>query len=97
MTPEALKTAVSNNIPLDNPTPTEQCLWHAGTGAWDAAHDMCNGEVTEPASSWIHAHLHRQEGDLGNANYWYYQANKSMPDSSVSIEQEWEQLVDALV
>lgn len=97
MTALELNSAVSTNTPLENPSNVEQALWLAGTGQWDAAHDMCNGELPEPASSWIHAHLHRQEGDLSNANYWYSRAGETMPDNDVSIKQEWAQLVDALV
>lgn len=70
-----------------------QALWLEQAGDWDAAHDMCD-DIPEPAGSWIHAHLHRVEGDLGNASYWYHRAAKTMP--TCSLEQEWLQLVDEL-
>ncbi len=45
--------------------------------------------------AWVHAHLHRVEGDLGNAGYWYRQANK--PVATDAIETEWERMVLALL
>ena len=45
-------------------------------------------------AAWAHAYLHRKEGDLGNAGYWYRQAGKPM--SSASLEQEWSEIAAAL-
>jgi hypothetical protein len=47
------------------------------------------------AAAWVHAYLHRVEGDLGNAGYWYRQAGK--PVASGSLEAEWEQICSALL
>jgi hypothetical protein len=47
------------------------------------------------SSAWVHAYLHRVEGDLGNAGYWYQQASK--PVATGSLETEWEQMVSALL
>ena len=58
---------------------------------WDGAHGIVQGiELTD--SSWIHAYLHRKEGDLANAQYWYRRAEKAMPE--YSLEQEWNELRD---
>ncbi len=65
-----------------------KALWCARAGRWDEAHDLCQ-EVVGSAGSWIHAWLHRQEGDLGNAGYWYSRAGKEMPGRGVSLEEEW--------
>ena len=46
--------------------------------------------MDDPMGAWIHAYLHRQEGDLGNAAYWYRRARK--PESRASLEAEWEQI-----
>ena len=68
-----------------------QSLWHTHAGNWDAAHDIAQ-EIRTPLGSWIHAHLHVIEGDLGNAGYWYRRAGQLArgPDE---LEQEWRELV----
>ncbi|MFT6862020.1 MAG: hypothetical protein ACJAVK_000574 [Akkermansiaceae bacterium] len=73
----------------------QQALWLTKAGRWDASHDLCE-DVPDPAGSWIHAYLHRVEGDLGNAGYWYHRAGKEMPPTGVSLEQEWGQIAAAL-
>jgi len=90
---EQIKDAVANKQELDGLNPTQKCLWLAGVGQWDAAHDLCQG-LPDPDGSWLHAYLHREEGDLPNAGYWYSRAGKQVP--SVSLEQEWADIVDAL-
>ena len=60
-------------------------LWHAMKNNWDMAHNIVQDINTETAS-WIHAYLHRIEGDLGNANYWYNRAGKKSPTESLEIE-----------
>ena len=68
-----------------------QALWHEGNGDWQAAHDLVDA-LSDSHSSWIHAYLHRQEGDEWNANYWYRRAGRSMPKHSMN--EEWEELVE---
>lgn len=77
----------------DGLSPSHQALWIEQSGDWHTAHDMCES-IPDPAGSWIHAYLHRVEGDLSNASYWYYRAGEEMP--SISLEQEWLQLAEAL-
>ena len=67
-----------------------EALWYDGKGKWDTAHDLAQ-QVPAPNGAWIHAYLHRAEGDDSNAGYWYRRAGKNMP--SISISDEWEQLV----
>ena len=55
-----------------------QALWMEARGDWDTAHDLCNREGGA-AGAWVHAYLHRVEGDLGNADYWYQQAGSPRP------------------
>ena len=69
-------------------------LWWAAKGEWDQAHKIVQDEATAD-SAWVHAYLHRVEGDLGNAGYWYRQANK--PVASDPLETEWERLVSTLL
>lgn len=65
-------------------------LWYDDSGAWDTAHDIVQ-ETGGLEGDWIHAYLHRKEGDLANASYWYSRAGKQRPD--ISLEKEWETLV----
>lgn len=69
-------------------------LWHDARGDWEKAHDIAQ-EITDSNGSWIHAYLHRKEGDHWNANYWYQRAGKVMP--SKSLEEEWSDLVTAFL
>jgi hypothetical protein len=69
-------------------------LWWAAKGGWDQAHELVQDEASADAA-WVHAYLHRVEGDLGNAGYWYRQAGK--PAATGSLESEWERMVSALL
>ncbi len=75
---------------------TEKCLWLARVQGWEAAHEIVES-LPEPAASWIHAMLHRKEGDSWNADYWYARANKQSPAKGLSYEKEWETIVVALL
>lgn len=77
-------------------TPALQAMWLAKKGCWDAAHDLCQ-DVPGTAGSWIHAWLHRQEGDYGNACYWYSRAGKSAPTADASLDVEWREIAEALL
>ena len=69
-------------------------LWHDAKGDWDGAHSVAQ-DIESSDGAWIHAYLHRKEGDMANADYWYRRAGKTRP--SVSLEQEWETIVKALL
>ncbi len=58
-----------------NATPVLQALALLAAGDWDGAHDLVQGDASAEAA-WVHAHLHRVEGDLANAGYWYRRAGK---------------------
>lgn len=62
-------------------------------GKWDEAHRLVQGH-SDPMSCLIHAYLHRVEGDLSNAKYWYHHAGERMPDNS--LEEEWSRLYQAV-
>jgi hypothetical protein len=68
-------------------------LWWAAKGDWDAAHKIVMNEDSKDAA-WVHAYLHRVEGDLSNAGYWYRRAGK--PEARDSLDAEWQRIVDAL-
>jgi len=65
-------------------------LWYDKKGDWSKAHMIIDGLPGEDAA-WVHAYLHRKEGDNWNANYWYKRSNRVMPD--LTLDQEWEELV----
>ena len=64
-----------------------QALLLDAAGDWDSAHRIAQGVMISDGS-WVHAYLHRKEGDLGNAAYWYRNAARSMP--ALSLDEEWE-------
>ncbi|WP_018970310.1 hypothetical protein [Rubritalea marina] len=90
---QLLKSAHNDASPPQPLSLELQALWLQQAGDWDASHELCN-EIPDPAGAWIHAYLHRVEGDLGNAGYWYHRAGKEMPDSS--LQQEWLEIATAL-
>lgn len=63
-------------------------LWHVARGDWDAAHRIAQAREGDPAHDWVHAHLHRIEGDLGNAGYWYRRAGKPVPTGDLGVERD---------
>ena len=65
-------------------------LWYDAKGDWHRAHDVAQG-IADNLGSWIHAYLHRKEGDDWNARYWYDRATKPFPGST--IQDEWEDLL----
>lgn len=73
-----------------------QALWHDARGAWDKAH-ACAQEDHGRAGSWVHAYLHRKEGDISNARYWYSKAHRPFPEEDVTLTQELEAIARALL
>jgi hypothetical protein len=69
-------------------------LWWAAKGEWDQAHSIVQ-EQSSTDAAWVHAYLHRVEGDLGNASYWYRKAGQ--PVAKDSLEAEWERIASALI
>ncbi|SER61426.1 hypothetical protein SAMN04488023_11256 [Pedobacter rhizosphaerae] len=65
-------------------------LWYDAKGDWNAAHSRVD-HLSDRVSARIHAYLHRKEGDIWNADYWYRRAGESRPQ--ISLEEEWEELV----
>jgi hypothetical protein len=65
-------------------------LWHDKKGDWKKAHDLVDS-LPGAEAAWVHAYLHRKEGDSWNADYWYARAKKVRPAST--LEEEWESLV----
>ncbi len=94
MTMAEFKASLSGAAPAPDIAAPLAALWWAAKGNWDQAHSIAQDEANADGA-WVHAYLHRVEGDLGNAGYWYRQAGK--PVATDAIETEWERMVSALL
>ena len=90
---DLLKLRDEGTIPDDLPQLLGALLLDAA-GDWDNAHRMAQSVLTGEGS-WVHAYLHRKEGDLTNASYWYHNAGRNMPGTT--LEEEWEAIARALL
>lgn len=81
--------SLTQNYPPAGATPAQRVLWHAYRGEWDRAHDIAQ-DMPGSDGSWLHAYLHRVEGDQANADYWYRRAQRT--PAQTSIEEEWDAL-----
>ena len=93
-TVDAFRESFAADAPPADHGPALQALWWLAKGKWDEAHKIVQDE-SDANSAWVHAYLHRVEGDLGNAGYWYRQAGQ--PVAKDSLEAEWERIVSALL
>ena len=89
-----LKESLSSPHPPANLSEYIKALWYDANGNWDKAHKLIQ-DINDTNASWIHAYLHRKEGDISNADYWYSKAGKNRP--SVSLNTEWEQIANELL
>jgi hypothetical protein len=71
-----------------------RALWLDAKGDWVAAHDEIQ-DLPDRNSAWIHAYLHRKEGDIFNADYWYRRAGKTRPKSGLT--EEWEDILGTMI
>jgi hypothetical protein len=94
MTPNHFRTSLSADHPPAGLQPALEALWWAGKEDWERAHALVQDEAGAEAA-WVHAHLHRVEGDLANAAYWYRRAG--CPVASSGLDQEWLAIVAALL
>ncbi|MEN0052643.1 MAG: hypothetical protein AAGC65_03200 [Mucilaginibacter sp.] len=90
MTLDEFKASLSLKQPMSELTVQLKSLWYDGKGDWQQAHAQVD-HLKDQSSAWVHAYLHRKEGDIGNADYWYDKARQIRPN--LSLEEEWEQLV----
>ena len=72
-----------------------QALWHDRRDNWELAHRIVMDADDEEDCAWVHAYLHRKEGDLPNAGYWYRRANR--PTAAEPLDREWESIARALL
>jgi hypothetical protein len=94
MTYDEFSTSLTSATPPEKLSPYLQALWYDGKNNWDKAHEIAQ-DINDKDGAWLHAYLHRKEGDTGNAGYWYRRAGKSMP--AYSLEQEWKEMVKSFL
>jgi hypothetical protein len=92
MTMDEFQRSLEGNEPPAAISPALTALWWDARGNWERAHSWAQDEE-RGSGAWVHASLHRKEGDRGNAGYWYRRAGKSfceesLPDEWLSITQE---------
>ena len=94
MTLDDFKTSLKDNSPPKNVAPELEALWHDARGDWNEAHRIAQ-DIDDRHGAWVHAYLHRKEGDLANASYWYRHAGR--PVAAGSLDDEWSALVKELI
>jgi hypothetical protein len=90
----AFRASLTHSSPPLNLSPALRALWLEARGDWDGAHDSAQADEGG-AWDWVHAYLHRKEGDSGNAAYWYRRARK--PVCRTSLDDEWAAIASALL
>jgi hypothetical protein len=90
----AFRASLTLSSPPLNLSPALQALWLEARGDWDGAHDSAQADEGG-AGDWVHAYLHRKEGDSGNAAYWYRRARK--PVCRTSVDDEWAAIASELL
>ena len=93
MTIDEFRNTITSSSP-PSVSPALIALWHDARGDWDAAHEVVQG-VKDDSGAWVHAYLHRKEGDLQNAEYWYRRAGK--PVATSALDDEWAAMVTLLL
>lgn len=72
-----------------------QALWWDAKGDWKKAHECAQADEGDSSCDWVHAYLHRKEGDASNAGYWYRRAGK--PVAADALAEEWRAIVTTLI
>ena len=94
MTLSEFQATLSSTTPPGGLSAALTALWHDARGDWEAAHRTAQ-DIDGADGAWIHAYLHRKEGDAANAAYWYRRAGKAPP--SASLDDEWTTIAVALL
>ncbi|MEM9647887.1 MAG: hypothetical protein AAF969_05355 [Bacteroidota bacterium] len=91
---EQFQETLAHSSPPENWSEALRALWYAAKDDWNASHNIAQDLHTQ-MGSWIHAYLHRQEGDEWNAGYWYRQAGEPFPNKS--LEDELQHLIEVVL
>lgn len=92
---ETFRQSLAQTHPPHDVSRPLAALWHAAKGAWDDAHKLAQQDEGEAQHDWVHAYLHRVEGDLANARYWYKRAGQ--PAATGPLAAEWTAIATALL
>ncbi|HXW06516.1 MAG TPA: hypothetical protein VD833_14865 [Vicinamibacterales bacterium] len=90
MTLDAFEASLANPVPPSGLTPLLEALWHERRGNWARAHELAQA-IEDVAGARVHAYLHRREGDLANAGYWYRRAARRAETGP--LDEEWRAIV----
>jgi len=90
----AFRESLADPAPPVGLSPALEALWHDARGDFDRAHQLAQSDEGG-AGDWVHAYLHRKEGDSGNAAYWYRRAGR--PFRAVPLDAEWNEIAQALL
>jgi hypothetical protein len=94
MNSKSFETSLSSEAPPRGIDRAAEALWWDAKGDWAKAHE-CAQAQEDATGAWVHAYLHRKEGDLANAGYWYRRAAK--PVATISLDAEWQAIVRDLL
>ena len=89
---EVIET-IKEETPPEDISDTLQTMWHTRQGEWETADNIAQS-ISTALGSWIHAYLHRVEGDLSNAGYWYKRAGK--PQFQGSTKAEADEIINSI-
>lgn len=89
----SFRSSLSAEAPPEGPSLALQALWWDAKGDWGKAHE-CAQAADDEAGAWVHAYLHRKEGDASNAGYWYRRVGKKA--ATVPLAEEWEVIARSL-
>ena len=91
---ETFKASLATDSPPAALSLALQALWWEAKGDWEQAHQVAQRD-SGGEGAWVHAYLHRVEGDLSNARYWYRRCEK--PESRATTAEEWAEIAAALL
>ncbi|MBV8630248.1 MAG: hypothetical protein JOZ83_04940 [Silvibacterium sp.] len=91
---DEFRSSLNSDHPQQTASPLLTALWWEAKGNWAKAHEIAQ-EIESPDAAWVHAYLHRKEGDTDNAGYWYRRAGK--PHSRANPEAEWAEIAQHLL
>ena len=91
---DSFKASLESDAPPGDVPRALEVLWHAAKGDWHRAHEIAQAEDDE-AGAWVHAYLHRVEGNTDNAGYWSRRAGKDPCEAP--LQNEWDEIAAALL
>ncbi len=90
---DAFKSSLTKDAPPEGTNRALQALWQEAKGDWAKAHRLAQAQKDD-TGAWVHAYLHRVEGDQANAGHWYRRADKT--HSTATHSDEWDEIAAAL-